>query len=133
MKKIEELLGKENLKFLIIDDSVYAQKLIKKRIMKQFSTSQIFVLESFANWAFEKILQENQFDSIFLDGSLDDWLPHDRFGKEGKNLIPYIKINNPDALIIAASSSEEVNVRMVEEGADFAIEKNVLMEDGLVT
>ncbi len=114
------------VKILFVDDSRYGEEKDYLRLLKaSFPVAQITMLSPEDFQRVEGIITENQYAVIMLDQSLTNWIPHPVFGECGQNLIPFIKKNSPNSIIVGISGDEKGNKILFKAGADLTLPKNL--------
>jgi CheY-like chemotaxis protein len=110
-------MGK-TINVLIVEDKADKACLMKIGLLDTFGTGAVSILiKKSVPEAEEVILRErNHFQLVMLDGDLN--------GYHGDELIPVIRNNQEGCVIAACSDRPEMNLRMMEKGADITTEKD---------
>lgn len=119
------------LKILVVEDSQDHQEQIVKFLKGSFPDAEIKAVKHLSeDEGIEELIKKGQFSVAFLDGSLNYWLPHPKFRCWGGNLLPVFKECSPSTITVAISSDDRYNKKMLEEGADLALEKGTFYSRG---
>jgi DNA-binding NarL/FixJ family response regulator len=119
------------LKILLVEDSTETRGNIVKFLKQSFPDAEIKAVNNLSEaGGIEELIKNNQYSVVFLDGSLNYWLPHPKFRCWGGNLLPENKELSPSTITVAISSDNRYNKKMLEEGADLALEKSTFYSRG---
>lgn len=118
------------LKILVVEDSRDHQEQIVKFLKGSFPDAEIKAVDNLSFRVVEELIKNNQYSVVFLDGSLNYWAPHPKFRCWGGNLLPVFKECSPSTITVAISSDDRYNKKMLEEGADLALEKGTFYSRG---
>lgn len=110
-------MGK-TINVLIVEDRPEKAFLIKLGIIETFGNESISILikENVSNAEEILLAKTNHFQLVALDGDLND--------RHGDELIPTIRKTQQDCIIAACSDRTEMNVRMMNTGANITTEKD---------
>ncbi len=106
------------INILIVEDELAKACLIKTGIIETFGNESVSILIKDKVSDAEEILlaKKNHFQLVALDGDLND--------RHGDELIPVIRKTQQDCIIAACSDRPEMNLWMMEKGADITTEKD---------
>ena len=117
-------------KVLIVDDEPHVLKELPKAFSKHFSDREVHTAHSFE--IAEKLIQQNNYEIITLDGMLSDSITDPPEHGFGYNLIPLIKEKSDDTVIIMISTDGDYRDIGEKLGAHFKISKNFFFKNARV-
>lgn len=119
-QKIAQLLKREEIAILIIEDSRELQLHLEKIFTEAFPNATVYSFEGFGvdEHELEFLIEKGGYDIVSVDGSLNTWNPHPVFGTRGTKIVQYIKEVVPKTFVISCSSDPLNNDLSIKRGAD---------------
>lgn len=108
-EKFKKIFHEKNTRILIVDDHLPFAKALEMIILSKNKDASVTIVSSFENAI--KLLEDNHFDLVLLDNALTSW--RDSPNRLGTELIPLIRWENPQGLILFTSMNLPVAKRLL--------------------
>lgn len=118
------------MKILIVDDEPHILNELPKAFSKYFPDREVDIAHSFP--IAEKLIEENEYEIIMLDGMLSGFITDPPEHAFGYNLIPLILEKSKETIIIMISTDWEMRDKGVSMGAQYKLSKNAFLSGGVI-
>lgn len=122
---IRNLLKKEQIATLVIEDHKIMRDGLETALMDAFPNTTVYCFEGFGvdEHPLEILIQKGKYDIIVTGGSLGTWEAHPVFERSSAKIVEFIKEHSPTSFVISTSLLNKTNQAAVDEGADFSVDK----------